>query len=73
LKKIVSMSFADAAVYGILVAIVVYFAVSVYLSKYAKKIENTRKSIAKLFTIPLIFAVALLTFAHGANDVANAI
>jgi PiT family inorganic phosphate transporter len=26
-----------------------------------------------LFTIPLIFAAALLSFAHGANDVANAI
>lgn len=27
----------------------------------------------KLFTIPLIFAAALLSFAHGANDVANAV
>jgi len=26
-----------------------------------------------LFTIPLIFAAALLSFAHGANDVANAV
>jgi PiT family inorganic phosphate transporter len=26
-----------------------------------------------LFTVPLIFAAALLSFAHGANDVANAI
>lgn len=26
-----------------------------------------------MFTIPLIFAAALLSFAHGANDVANAI
>ena len=27
----------------------------------------------RLFTIPLIFAAALLSFAHGANDVANAV
>ena len=73
LKHLIKMSFADASMYWILVAVVVFFSVSVFLSKYAKKIENNRKSIAKLFTIPLIFAVALLTFAHGANDVANAI
>ncbi len=36
-------------------------------------IENRRKSIAALFTLPLIGAVALLSFAHGANDVANAV
>jgi PiT family inorganic phosphate transporter len=35
--------------------------------------ENTKESVNTLFTIPLIFAAALLSFAHGANDVANAI
>jgi len=35
--------------------------------------EPTRESINLLFTIPLIFAAALLSFAHGANDVANAV
>lgn len=37
------------------------------------RIENRRKHIAKLFRLPLIVAAALLSFAHGANDVANAI
>jgi len=73
MKHIVKVSFADASQYGLLAAIIAYFVVRVYLSKYANNIENNRKSIASLFTIPLIFAVALLTFAHGANDVANAI
>ncbi len=41
--------------------------------KASKKIQNDRDGINKLFTIPLIFAAALLSFAHGANDVANAI
>ncbi len=36
-------------------------------------LENRRKHIASLFTIPLVFAAALLSFAHGANDVANAV
>jgi PiT family inorganic phosphate transporter len=34
---------------------------------------NEKKSINTLFTVPLIFAAALLSFAHGANDVANAV
>jgi PiT family inorganic phosphate transporter len=36
-------------------------------------LENSRASVNTLFTIPLVFAAALLSFAHGANDVANAI
>lgn len=36
-------------------------------------LDNTKKAVGELFTIPLIVAAALLSFAHGANDVANAI
>lgn len=39
----------------------------------AKRMENTRDGVARLFTVPLICAAALLSFAHGSNDVANAI
>lgn len=35
--------------------------------------ENRKKHVATLFRIPLVVAAALLSFAHGANDVANAI
>jgi PiT family inorganic phosphate transporter len=35
--------------------------------------ENRNRSLRKLFQIPLICSAALLSFAHGANDVANAI
>lgn len=35
--------------------------------------KDKKKFVNKLFNIPLIFAVALLSFAHGSNDVANAI
>ncbi|GHA31260.1 phosphate transporter [Devosia pacifica] len=31
------------------------------------------RDLARLFRLPLIFATALLSFAHGANDVANAV
>jgi inorganic phosphate transporter, PiT family len=35
--------------------------------------ENRNQSLRALFKMPLIFSAALLSFAHGANDVANAV
>jgi len=35
--------------------------------------DNSNKQVGTLFQLPLIFATALLSFAHGANDVANAV
>lgn len=51
----------------------VFFLVRLYLKKHKSLLHDDKKHINKLFNIPLIFAVALLSFAHGANDVANAI
>lgn len=51
----------------------VFFLVREYLKKHKSLLKDDKKHINKLFNIPLIFAVALLSFAHGANDVANAI
>ncbi len=36
-------------------------------------LENSARALRDLFTIPLMVTAALLSFAHGANDVANAI
>jgi PiT family inorganic phosphate transporter len=58
---------------GFVVAIVVYVLVKNRLNVTNSTLENNKKSVNRLFTIPLIFAAALLSFAHGANDVANAI
>jgi len=66
-------SFLTAALLGGLVAILVYSIVKKRLRSKLKRLDNTRKSVNVLFTIPLIFAASLLSFAHGANDVANAI
>jgi PiT family inorganic phosphate transporter len=43
------------------------------ISRASTRLENSKAGVNKLFTIPLIFAAALLSFAHGANDVANAV
>lgn len=44
-----------------------------WIQRRSRGMENRRKQIASLFTLPLIFAAGLLSFAHGANDVANAV
>ncbi len=66
-------TFIVAALFGLTVALIVYFIVRTTLARKASGIENTRAGINMLFTVPLVFAAALLSFAHGANDVANAI
>ena len=58
---------------GFIVAVVTYIVVKPMVKRASSKLENTVKDANSLFTIPLIFAAALLSFAHGANDVANAI
>lgn len=35
--------------------------------------DLSKASINSLFTLPLVFSAALLSFAHGANDIANAV
>ncbi len=66
-------TFAVAATLGVIVAIIIYFIVRISVAKAAPKMENSLAGVNSLFTIPLIFAAALLSFAHGANDVANAV
>ncbi len=66
-------SFLIASIFGLIVAGVVYIILRKTVGNRATNLHNTRDSINLLFTVPLIFAAALLSFAHGANDVANAI
>jgi len=66
-------TFMVASIFGLIVAAVVYLAVKKMIAEKAGSIENSRSGVNMLFTIPLVFAAALLSFAHGANDVANAI
>jgi PiT family inorganic phosphate transporter len=50
-----------------------YFILKPFIERQATGMENRNKSIRTLFTIPLICSTALLSFAHGSNDVANAV
>ena len=66
-------TFITALVLGFIVSVGVYIFVKSKLKVADTNLKNTKDSVNTLFTIPLIFAAALLSFAHGANDVANAI
>lgn len=73
LKQIWKLDFFTAAGIAAVLAVLIYFMVRPLIAKAASKLPNNKQSINDLFTIPLIFAAALLSFAHGANDVANAV
>ena len=73
LKHIVKVPLPLAVLIGFFIAVGIYLLVKPLIIKKADTLPNERESINKLFTIPLIFSAALLSFAHGANDVANAV
>ena len=73
IKKLIKLDFTSALLIGLAIAVVIYLVVKGFVAKAADRLDNDKASVNKLFTIPLIFAAALLSFAHGANDVANAI
>ena len=72
-KKIVKVDFLEATLIGLAAAAVVFFVMRTLVGRMASTMENSSAGVNTLFTWPLIFAAALLSFAHGANDVANAI
>ena len=62
-----------ALVFGVIGSIITYILLKPSISKKVETLTNDRVAINTLFTIPLIFSAAMLSFAHGANDVANAV
>jgi PiT family inorganic phosphate transporter len=54
-------------------AVLTFIWLRVYYKRQSAYFKNSKNFINNLFNIPLIFSVALLSFAHWANDVANAI
>lgn len=73
LKQLWEASFLQANLVGIGLGAIVFALVRRQIVAQAATMANSTEGVNGLFTIPLIFAAALLSFAHGANDVANAI
>ena len=61
------------AAIGTAIFAIAYMIVNPLIRRQAEGMENRNKSVRSLFTIPLICSAALLSFAHGSNDVANAV
>jgi PiT family inorganic phosphate transporter len=66
-------TFTMALLFSAIGAVITYIIVKPKVAQKVIGLDGSRESINLLFTIPLIFAAALLSFAHGANDVANAV
>ncbi|MCP5092034.1 MAG: inorganic phosphate transporter [Gammaproteobacteria bacterium] len=73
LKKTWSTELEIAVAIGAGIGVAVYFLVRPRLRQRSKLISNDKEGVNRLFIAPLICAAALLSFAHGANDVANAV
>jgi inorganic phosphate transporter, PiT family len=73
LKKLWKVDMPVALLIGLAFGILVMYLSRPLINRIARRLQNDRPSVNSLFTVPLIFAAAMLSFAHGANDVANAI
>ena len=73
LKRIVSIDLGTALVIGVVIGAVSYAISAPMIRRQSEGMENRNRSLKSLFSVPLVFSAALLSFAHGANDVANAV
>lgn len=73
LRQLFHLSLGTATAIGLGSGLVAWAASIPLIRHQSEGLENRNQSLRKLFQIPLICAAALLSFAHGANDVANAI
>ncbi len=73
LKKIWKIDIGMALLVGAGTSILIYAIARPWVARISRKQSNDKQGVNSLFTIPLIFAAAMLSFAHGANDVANSV
>jgi len=73
LKKIIRIDLPTALLIGAGIGIAIWLVMIPVIRRQSEGLENRNKSLKVLFGIPLIVSAALLSFAHGANDVANAV
>ncbi|WP_157015383.1 inorganic phosphate transporter [Mesorhizobium xinjiangense] len=73
LRKVVHLDGMSIALIGISTFAATWGLAYIHVRRRAKGMENRNQSLRRLFNVPLIISAALLSFAHGANDVANAV
>lgn len=72
-SKLISLSLGTSTIIGIVLGLIAWYFSVPMIRRQSEGLENRKKSIRKLFAMPLVVSAALLSFAHGANDVANAV
>jgi PiT family inorganic phosphate transporter len=73
LSHVWTPGFPAVATIAVLVFALVYLAAKPWVGAQSQGMENRNQALRKLFHLPLICSAALLSFAHGSNDVANAV
>ena len=73
LKKIWKPDLITIVILSVVTLVVTWGASVPFVANRAKRLSSRKKDIYTLFNLPLIMGVSLLCFAHGANDVANAV
>ena len=73
LSRVWKPGWGTTFVLGIAFGLLGWVAAMPWVRHQSRHMENRKKHVANLFRLPLIVSAALLSFAHGANDVANAI
>ena len=67
LNHVWKVSFIQASFAGTVLAIIFFVFAKYRLARLSTQMNNNKDSVNQLFTIPLIFAAALLSFAHGSS------
>jgi inorganic phosphate transporter, PiT family len=70
---VVTVSYQTAILSGLAVGFISWRLCIPLIAKQSQGLENRNQSLRKMFQWPLILAAGLMSFAHGANDVSNAI
>lgn len=73
LRRVVPLTGMQIGLLGLGSFILVWGLAKISIRHQSAGMENRNQSLRKLFNLPLICSAALLSFAHGANDVANAV
>jgi len=66
-------TFGVAALFGLAGGAITYLLLKPKIASKIGTMKGERDELNELFAWPLVFAAAMLSFAHGANDVANAV
>ncbi|WP_299891988.1 inorganic phosphate transporter [uncultured Ruegeria sp.] len=73
LQRVVTVKLEIALLIGVATGLLVWTVTVPWVRRKSEGMENRTRSLKTLFGLPLVISATFLSFAHGANDVANAV